>query len=126
MRYLPFVFLGICTLIIMIRNVSKGKFSEKESFFWAIAGLIMITSPFYMDYVDKFSVMIGVSYAPALVFSLVFIFVFILIYRLSAAVYRLSERITELTQLNAIYENELRKLIEKANVSDSSGGDDDA
>lgn len=110
MRYIPFVIIGSLTLIMMIRNVVNGKFSEKESFFWAIAGLIMITSPLYMDYVDRFSIMVGVSYTPALIFALVFIFVFFLLYRLSAAVYRLNERITELIQLNAIYEHEIRKL----------------
>jgi len=109
-RYIPFVIIGSLTLIMMIRNVVNGKFSEKESFFWAIAGLIMITSPLYMDYVDRFSIMVGVSYTPALIFALVFIFVFFLLYRLSAAVYRLNERITELIQLNAIYEHEIRKL----------------
>jgi len=117
MRYIPFVIIGAFTLIMMISNVIKGKFSEKESLFWALAGLIMVTSPLYMDYVDKLSVMIGVSYTPALIFAFAFIFVFFLLYRLSAAVYKINEKLTELTQLNAIYEQEIRKLtlkVEKA------------
>ena len=110
MRYIPFVIIGVFTLILMIRNAARGKFSEKESLFWALAGLIMVTSPFYMDYVDRFSIMVGVTYTPALIFALVFVFVFFLLYRLSAAVHKLNERITELIQLNAIYEQEIRKL----------------
>jgi len=99
---------------MMVRNVIKGKFSEKESLFWALAGLIMVTSPLYMDYVDKLSLMVGVTYTPALIFALLFIFVFFLLYRLSAAVYKLNEKMTELIQLNAIYEQEIRKLTKNA------------
>ena len=113
-RYLPFVIIGAFTLIMMVRNVIKGKFSEKESLFWALAGLIMVTSPLYMDYVDKLSLMVGVTYTPALIFALLFIFVFFLLYRLSAAVYKLNEKMTELIQLNAIYEQEIRKLTKNA------------
>jgi len=121
MRYIPFVVIGVFTLIIMIRNVARGKFSEKESFFWALAGLIMVTSPFYMDYVDRFSMMMGISYTPALIFALVFVFMFFLLYRLSAVVHRLNERITELIQLNAIYEQEIRKLSQNTNIDDIAG-----
>jgi len=113
-RYLPFVFIGVIALIVMIRNTIKGKFSETESLIWALAGLIMVTSPFYMDLVDRISLSIGVSYTPALIFALVFLFVFFLLYRLSAAVYRLNEKLTELVQLNAIYEQEIRKLSQGA------------
>ena len=116
MRYLPFVVIGVFTLILMIRNAARGKFSEKESLFWALAGLIMVTSPFYMDYVDRLSIMIGISYTPSLIFALIFVFVFFLLYRISAAVYRLNERITELIQLNAIYEQEIRKLSQNKNI----------
>ena len=121
MRYIPFVVIGVFTLILMIRNVARGKFSEKESLFWALAGLIMVTSPFYMDYVDKFSIMMGISYTPALVFALIFVFVFFLLYRLSAAVHRLNERITELIQLNAIYEQEIRKLSQNTDIDVLAG-----
>jgi len=113
LRYMPFVIIGIVTLVILIRNVIKNKFSEKESLFWAIAGLIMVLSPLYMDHVDKLASMVGVDYAPALIFALLFIFVFFLLYRLTANAHRQSEIIVELIQLNAIYENELRTLREQ-------------
>jgi len=109
-RYIAFVILGVFTLIMMLRNAIKGKFSEKESLVWAIAGLIMVTSPFYMRYVDRISLFLGVSYTPALIFALLFVFVFLLIYRLSAMIYKLNERMTELIQQNAIFEKEIRKL----------------
>jgi hypothetical protein len=110
LRYIPFVAIGLFTLIIMIRNVIRNRFSEKESLFWTVAGLIMVASPFYMGYVDRFSNMLGVTYAPSLIFALLFVFVFFLLYRLSATIHRLNERLVELIQLNAIYENELRTL----------------
>jgi len=121
MRYIPFVILGAFTLTMMVRNAIKGKFSEKESLVWAIAGLIMVTSPFYMRYVDRVSLFLGVSYTPALIFALLFIFVFLLIYRLSAMIYKLNERMTELIQLNAIYEQEIGKLKMEAGQKTASG-----
>jgi len=114
-RYLPFVVIGALTIVILIINLKKKKFSEKESLIWAIAGLIMVFSPLYMDYVDKLAAMVGVDYAPSLIFAVAFIFVFFLIYRLTAAVHKLNEKVTELIQLNAIYENELRALRESGN-----------
>ena len=113
LRYFTFVIIGIITLIIVLVNVKKNRFSEKESLFWAIAGLIMILSPLYMDYIDALSTMVGVDYPPSLIFALTFIYVFFLLYRQSAAVHKLNERVIELIQLNAIYENELRLLNEK-------------
>ena len=119
LRYIPFVIIGLLTLIILIINVRKNKFSEKESLFWAIAGMIMILSPLYMDHVDKLASLVGVEYAPSLIFALVFLFVFFLLYRQSATIHKMNERIIELIQLNAIYENELRVLKEKINKLES-------
>jgi len=113
LRYVPFLVMGILTLIIVVSNVKKNRFSEKESLFWTIAGLIMALSPFYMGYIDRLAVMVGVEYPPALVFALAFVYVFFLLYRLSAATHKQNERIVELIQLNSIYENELRALKEK-------------
>jgi len=113
------VIIGLLTLIILIINVRKNKFSEKESLFWAIAGMIMILSPLYMDHVDKLASLVGVEYAPSLIFALVFLFVFFLLYRQSATIHKMNERIIELIQLNAIYENELRVLKEKINKLES-------
>ena len=127
LRYITFVVLGIITLAVVVMNVRKKKFSEKESLFWTIAGLIMVLSPIYMDYIDNLARAVGVDYAPSLIFALIFLFVFFLLYRQSATVHELNERIIELIQLNAIYENELRSLREKIDAScekDSSGAKD--
>jgi len=118
-RYMPFVIIGFFAIIILIVNVKKKKFSEKESLIWALAGLIMILSPFYMDYIDKLAALVGVAYAPSLIFAVAFLFVFFLIFRLTAAVHRLNERVIELIQLNSIYENELRTLREKVEKQDA-------
>jgi len=123
LRYIPFVVLGLVTLVVVVMNVKKNKFSEKESLFWTIAGLIMVLSPLYMDSIDQLALMVGVEYAPALIFAFVFIFVFFLLYRLSAAVHKQNERIVELIQLNAIYENELRTLREKIDKQEKSSGE---
>jgi len=113
LRYMPFVVIGIITLIIVIRNVIRKKFSETDSLFWTIAGLIMIFSPSYMGFIDRTAMFFGVAYAPSLIFALLFLFVFLLLFRQSATVHTLNERILELIQLNAIYEKELRILKEK-------------
>jgi len=123
LRYLPFVIIGVLTLIIVVMNVKKNNFSEKDSLFWTIAGLIMILSPLYMGYVDRLAHFVGVDYPPALIFALIFIYVFFLLYRLSAAAHKQNERITELIQLNAIYENELRILKEKISKLESENND---
>ena len=79
LRYIPFVIIGILTFVLLFRNVARNNFSEKESFFWTVAGLVLIFSPLYMRYVDILSTKLGVAYAPSLVFALVFIFMFFLL-----------------------------------------------
>jgi len=123
-RYIPFVIIGILAVAILIINVKKNKFSEKESIIWAFAGLVLILSPFYMDYIDQLSLLVGVTYPPSLIFALLFLFVFFLIFRLTAAVHKLNERVIELIQLNSIYENELRKLKEKIKTQENANGDE--
>ncbi|MCL2424855.1 MAG: DUF2304 domain-containing protein [Oscillospiraceae bacterium] len=125
LRYMPFVVIGVITLVVFIRHVIKNKFSEKESIIWAIAAFIMILSPLYMDYVDRLAHLVGVDYPPALIFALLFILVFFLIYRQSAATHKLNERIIELIQLNAVYEKELRDLREKVNTETKGKGKND-
>ena len=123
-RYIPFVIIGILAVAILIINVKKNKFSEKESIIWAFAGLVLILSPFYMDYIDQLSLLVGVTYPPSLIFALLFLFVFFLIFRLTAAVHKLNERVIELIQLNSIYENELRTLKEKIKTQENANGDE--
>ena len=126
LRYIPFVVIGVLALAILIINVKKNKFSEKESIIWAFAGLVLILSPFYMDHIDNLALLVGVTYAPSLIFAVAFLFVFFLIYRLSASVHKLNERIIELIQLNAIYENELRSLKEQINKQEIKEQDSSA
>jgi len=123
-RYIPFVVIGVLALAVLIINVKKNKFSEKESIIGAIAGMILILSPFYMDYIDQLSLLVGVTYPPSLIFAMLFLFVFFLIFRLSAAVHKLTERVTELIQLNSIYENELRILKEKIEKLENKTGEE--
>jgi hypothetical protein len=99
----------------MLVNVRKNKFSEKESIFWSLAGLVLILSPLYIDYVDRISNFIGITYPPSLIFALLFIYVFFLLYRQTATSYKQNEWITELIQLNALYENELRAIKDEMN-----------
>jgi len=120
LRSITFATLGIITLIIVIMNVRKNRFSEKESLFWTIAGLLMILSPLYTNYVDRLAAMVGVHYPPSLIFALIFLYVFFLLYRQSAAIHKMNESIVELIQLNAIYENELRTLREKIEGNEGS------
>ena len=123
LRYIPFVVIGAMAVVFLVINVKRNKFSEKESIIWAFAGLVLILSPFYMDYIDKLALLVGVTYAPSLIFALLFVFVFFLIYRLTAAVHGLNEKVTELIQLNSIYENELRALKEKIKKLEEATGE---
>jgi len=113
LRFMPFVLVGVITLVISIRNAMTNKFSEKESIIWTIAALIMMLSPLYMGVVDRIAHLVGVDYPPSLIFAFLFLFVFFLLYRQSAATHRMNEKLVELIQLNAIYENELRAIKEK-------------
>jgi len=122
LQFMPFVAIGLIMIIVLIRNVVKNKFSEKESFFWAVAALIMMLSPLYMGVVDRVVNYLGVEYPPSLIFALLFLFVFFLLYRQSAATHKMNEKLVELIQLNAIYENELRTLVSKEKPS--NGGEE--
>jgi len=115
LRFVPFILIGILALVVSIRNAMSNKFSEKESILWAVAAVIMILSPLYMGFVDRLVSLVGVEYPPSLIFAFLFLFVFFLLYRQSAATHRMNEKLVELIQLNAIYENELRALKEKVN-----------
>ena len=74
-----------------------------------------------MGYIDRLAVMVGVAYAPSFIFALLFIFVFFLLYRQTATVHSLNEKITELIQLNAIYERELKKHIQDIDTPKTDG-----
>ena len=105
-----FVFLGILSMITVYSNVKNGNFSEKESFFWMMASLIVALLPFCIPILNRVSEILGIDYPPALLFVLSILFLFFLVFRVSKYLFIEHERVKELAQKVAILEFQIIDL----------------
>lgn len=105
-----FVFLGIISMGIVYHNVKNSNFSEKESFFWMLASLIVMILPFCIPILNLSADKLGVEYPPSLLFLLSILFLFFLLFRLSKYLFIEHERIKELSQKLAILEFQIEEL----------------
>lgn len=104
-----FIILSIIYLIFIINYVRMGNFSVSESFFWVIAGLIILFLSIFPDIIIILANFIGVDYAPSLLFVMCIMFLGMLIFRNSKRITVLKEQVYTLAQEVSILKKDNNK-----------------
>lgn len=114
-----FIFIALSFLVVVVKKVKKKKFFERESFLWvvgSILALILASSPYIIIRISK---IIGIEYAPSLLFLISIIFVLFLSFRQSEQVSLLKEQVKELGQRIVV----LEKLIDEKESNQGNNED---
>lgn len=106
MKNIYFIVISVLFLIYVTIEIKKKKLSIKESFWWVIASLIMLVLSIFPKIIDKFSIWLGVSYPPALLFTICIVFLLFLNFRNGKRIVEQNMKITELEQNLSILKSE--------------------
>lgn len=90
--------IGILAMVLVLSDVKKKKFFEQESFFWVIGALVVLILALFPGLIILLANLIGVEYAPSLLFLIAIIFVLYLLFRQSKQVSLLKEQVKDLGQ----------------------------
>jgi len=113
MRNIFFIFIGVITIIYIFLKIRKKIFTERESFFWLIGGIIILTLSFFPEGLNKFSLFIGIKYPPALLFLISIVLLYLLLFKQEEQISIQNEKLKKLAQENALIEEKLRRVIKK-------------
>ena len=98
MKKIYFIIIAIISIVYVAAEVRKKKFSIKESFYWIIASLVMLILAIFPQIFDKLAIMIGIDYAPSLLFLICIVFLLFINFRNSKKISEQNEKIIELAQ----------------------------
>lgn len=98
MKNTYFIILSLISLLVIVHEVRKREFSIKESFWWVLAGIVMLILSIFPKMIDSFADFLGVAYPPSLLFTLCIIFLLFINFRNCKRISKQQEMINELEQ----------------------------
>lgn len=106
--------IGILAMVLVLSDVKKKKFFEQESFFWVIGALVVLILALFPGVIILLANLIGVEYAPSLLFLIAIIFILYLLFRQSKQVSLLKEQVKDLGQKLVV----MQKMIDEKEDDD--------
>lgn len=104
-----YIVLGLIILIYMINIVIKGRFSIVESFFWVCGAIAILILSIFPKLIIILANLIGIEYAPSLLFMLCSIYLLFISFRCSRRICEQQEKIIDLAQRIAILEEKINR-----------------
>ncbi|MCX7571919.1 DUF2304 domain-containing protein [Tumebacillus sp. DT12] len=88
----------------VLSQVRKRKLREQYSLMWLLLGLVIVVVSVRSHWLDSLAYLLGIYYAPSLLFLIALLFVFAYLLHLTMVISKLSDRVVRLTQELAIYQ----------------------
>lgn len=102
--------ISVGMMLLVFELIRRKKLREKYSLIWFAAGIVMIVLSIWRDLLDRIAFLLGVGYAPALLFMVALGFGAVLMIHFSVVISELSEKNKTLTQEIALLKQELKKI----------------
>jgi len=114
-----FLVLAVLFLVMVIQKTIKRKLLERDSLLWILLGLVVIILGIWPDLIMILANLIGVEYAPSLLFLLSTIVMLYLLLRQSLQISQLKSQVRELAQRQGISSSKIQRLQAEDNLYDS-------
>lgn len=98
-------------LVMVIELIRRGRLKERYSLLWLFAGSILLVLSSSRDLLEFFSHLLGIYYAPSLLFLLAFLFLLLITLHFTVVISGLSEKNKRLTQELALLRQEMQDRI---------------
>lgn len=108
-----YIALGILLFIYILCVVVKGNFDIYESIFWIIGTIIILVLSIFPNIIIWLAGLIGIEYAPSLLFLLVAVFLIFINFRNTQKIVKQKEKILSLAQDVAILKMEINEKKQK-------------
>ncbi|MDU7536618.1 MAG: DUF2304 domain-containing protein [Peptostreptococcaceae bacterium] len=105
-----FAVVGLIVMVYVYKKVSKNKIAEKESLFWMLGAIGVFILSIIPNTIQIIARLLGIEYAPSMLFMIGIIFCLILIFRLTVCIFSLQQQVKELGQRNAIMQKTLEEI----------------
>lgn len=113
-----YILLAVFFMIYVYRCVRKNIMTQDESILWMIGSLGLLILAIFPGIIIFIAGLIGIEYAPSLLFLLGTVFLLVLVFRNTLALSALKEKNKELIQNYAIFEKRIRDLEGKISKRD--------
>jgi hypothetical protein len=107
---------ALAFMFFIFRLIAKGKLREEYSIIWIICTVVLLVFSFWRNGLDILAKLLGVYYAPALVFLAAIFAIIIFLVHLSVVNSKQHEQIKKLTQEMAILKSKVLGDEKKDNV----------
>ncbi len=97
-------------LFAVIELIRRGRLKERYSLLWLFAGLVMLVLSLSRGLLESIAHLLGIFYAPSLLFLIAFIFLLLITLHYSVIISGLSERNKHLAQEVALLRLKLDEL----------------
>lgn len=98
---------ALAFMFMIFRLIIRGKLREEYSIIWIICTLILLVFSFWRNGLDVLAKLLGIYYAPALVFLAAIFAIIIFLVHLSVVNSKQHEQIKKLTQEMAILKSKI-------------------
>lgn len=105
-----FIAVAVILILYIYRNVRKNQISQDESILWMIGAIIILIFGIWPELIIKLADVVGIDYAPSLLFLLSCVFLFAFCFRNSQMLSELKEKNKELIQDAALLDKRIRDL----------------
>ena len=107
---------SLLLLLAVLELVRRRRLREKYALLWLLTAVVLLILSIWRGAVDSIASLVGVGYAPAIIFAIAFLFVLVVLLHYSTVVSNLADRTVWLTQQIALLEQRIRDLEQGADV----------
>lgn len=100
---------SITIFMFIIELIRRGRLKEKYALLWLFSSIMMLSLSLSRDILEGLSKLVGIYYAPSLLFLVAFIFLLLINLHYSVVLSELSEKNKRLTQEIALLRYEIDK-----------------
>ena len=112
------VVIAVILLLLVLELVRRRRLQERYAILWILTALVLLVLSIWRGALEAMAGMVGIAYAPALLFAITSFFVVIVLLHYSTVISRLSQQNTSLAQAVALLEQRVRRLEEKPTRTD--------
>ena len=102
--------IAVVLLVVVFELIRRNRLQERYALLWIATGVVLLVLSVWRGAINTLAGLVGVSYAPALLFAVATVFAIVMLLHYSTVISRLVTRNTELAQAVALLEERVRRL----------------
>ena len=103
--YVFSILFALVFVFFVLTLVRRRRLREQYSIMWILLALVIVVASIKSGWLDALATMLGIYYAPSLLFLIALLFCFAYLLHLTVVISKLSDRVVRLTQELSIYQN---------------------